>query len=129
MAKHSKDILDEVAALYEINEIDNEKDLRAFIKGETRDELLSAAEWRINALRPKQGEQIGPITQRTDDFKTGVEGTKSLTMESIVGPIDEAAAKKADEDYRASIEAEKARAAGTFVSKHVTIEDVLKNKA
>jgi hypothetical protein len=84
MSNGSKDILDEVIALNAIREIETEKELRAFIKGESREALLDAAEYRINVLRPKQG-QTGPITQKTEEFKGGIEGTKEV--ESVQGDV------------------------------------------
>jgi len=138
----SKDILDEVEALNAIQAIETEKDLRAFIKGESREPMLDAAQFRINALRPKQGEQLGPITQKTSEFKVGIDGTKDVsdtphfalrtphsvvTGHDIIDGLDKAAFAHAQEVQRSIMEAESAKDAKAAAEPkaHVTIEDVL----
>jgi hypothetical protein len=132
----SKDILDEVETLNAIQAIETEKDLRAFIKGESRESLLDAAQFRINALRPKQGEQSGPITQKTQEFKVGIEGTKGvythnprnvITGHDIIDGLDKAAFAHAQDVQRSIMEAESAKDAKAAAEPkaHVTIEDVL----
>ncbi len=106
MAKLCKDISDDIAAEAALLEFTSAKELQAFMKGEQREFLLDKAAFRMNHLKqPKQGEQTGPITQTTADFKGGVQGTKgsddtssivprdaslgSITGQDIVGAIDE----------------------------------------
>jgi hypothetical protein len=66
-----------------------------FIGGEKRKTVIDAAEERLKALvilpgaassaPTKQGEQAGPITQSTSDFKAGVQRTKSyVTCEDVL---------------------------------------------
>lgn len=51
-------------------------EINAFIEGETRKTYLAAANALIDKLeKPKAGE-TGAITEKTDDFKDGVNGTK-----------------------------------------------------
>lgn len=82
MAKLSKDILDDVEAKIAIEAIEDAMELQAFIKGERREALLDVAVFRLNVLKSaieKQGEQTGPFTKETHEFKgSGVEGTKGL---------------------------------------------------
>jgi len=135
MAKHSKEILDDVEAKNAILAIQDAAELQAFGKGEQRDDLLDLVVFRLNVLKAetqhKQGEQQGPITQQTHDFKgSGVEGKKHITGEDIVKEIDEADAKKAADlerrDAEALAAAEKAKLEAAGPRSYVTAEDVIK---
>lgn len=82
MAK-SKDLSPQDAGK-KIMEMTSPDEIKTFIEGETRRSILKNADVRIkelSALRsqpsaPKQGEQKDPITQKTSNFKGGVEGAK-----------------------------------------------------
>lgn len=71
------------AALLELNTFE---DITAYIEGEERKTVIEAADKRLkNIMAPKQGEQAEPITKTTDDFKTGVQKTKSyITCEDVL---------------------------------------------
>ena len=133
-SKRSKDIVDEVDVLNELLAMATEKDIRDFIKGDDRDSVMDAAMARINELlqkaQPKQGEQPGPITQQTSEFKSsGVEGTKVITGDDVIDSLDEAAEKKAsaiaeqDEAEDARKETEAAAKEKTYI----TGEDVIRS--
>ena len=69
-----------------ISVMKDEAEILAFIEGDERKTVIDAANKKIAELRgPKQGEQTGPITQKTAEFKGGVEGTKSfVTCEDVL---------------------------------------------
>ncbi len=137
---NSKDIVDEIAAENAIKAIEDPKELQMFIKGEQREGLLDVAAFRLNVLKnqTKQGEQPGPITQPTADFKTGIQGTKAETTEArpvtgndVVEAIDKADTKRANEAERRDAEAkareQKAKADAAGPRDYVTGEDVVKS--
>jgi hypothetical protein len=143
--KTSKDQPDEIAALNHIISLTDPKEIQTFVKGEPREGLLDAAAARINELK-KQGEQPGPITQETHEFKgPGVEGIKDggqgsgvgiqkteiLTGSDIIEEIDEADQAKADDaekkDAALKAEQDKAKEAAALPRNYVTGEDVIKS--
>lgn len=150
MAKHSKDLEDEVSVLNELLSFETEKEIRAFIKGEGRESVLDAAQERINEIIrksprpggerpgegasspgdiPKQGQEPGPITKNTAEFKgSGVEGTKGQVRgEDVIEELDKVAGEKAAEALRKSAVEETAKEAEAAAKPkaHVTIDDVL----
>jgi hypothetical protein len=145
MARLLKEILDEVEAHNAILAIEDARELQAFIKGERRETLLETAAYRLNFLKgfnselrtpnsalAKAGEQTGPITHQTADFKgPGVQGTKSdiITGASVVEELDNAALQRATE---AAVQANKTEASATKTEAEirrekgiVTCEDVV----
>ena len=95
----SKDLSDE-EAFNALVALETEKEIRAFTKGEERDLIMDAAVARINELsvqgtgvrgqgveKQKQGEQSGPITKSTGDFKVGIEGTKALKTHVTIDDV------------------------------------------
>ncbi len=127
-----KDALEAIPALKTIEEIN------AFIAGEERDEVVAAAQIRTQELeQSKQGEQPGPMTQKTADFKAGIEGAKAappeiVTGSDIVEAIDKADEKRVNAAERAAAEAEAAANKAALSGKPhkpqdvVTCEDVIK---
>ena len=69
-----------------IAEITTEEKILAFIEGDDRKTVADAALKKLNELNgPKQGEQTGPITKDADDFKKGIQKTKSfVTCEDVL---------------------------------------------
>jgi len=147
MDRLSKDILDYIKVENAIKSIMDPKELQAFIKGERREHVLDIAAFRLNALKPKQGEQPGPITTMTHEFKgSGVEGTKAvipdipqsairnpkshITGNDIVKEIDLADEKKALDFERQATEEkaviDKAKQDAAVPRNYVTGEDVIK---
>lgn len=80
--------MNEVDSIKRIKKINSIEKIDSFIEGDDRTSILDAAEKQKKRLNgsnssngsiesaPKQGEQPGPITQKTSDFKEGIEGTK-----------------------------------------------------
>ncbi len=126
--------IEAVSALMIIEEIN------AFIEGDDRSEVIAAAQIRTQELegaKPKQGEQPGPITQQTADFKGGIEGAKAAPPEILTGSHIVEAIDKADEkrvnaaerrDAEAKAAADKAALSGNPRKPEdvVTCEDVIK---
>lgn len=63
-------------------------EISAFIEGDNRKTVINAADERRKALppsQPKEGEVKGPITKDADDFKGGIQKTKShVTCEDVL---------------------------------------------
>jgi hypothetical protein len=77
-------------AIRRIEKMEIEKELLTFTAGEERKTVVAAAETRLAELRPKQGEQKGPITQETSDFKEGIQGAKNyVTCEDVIKKMRE----------------------------------------
>ena len=79
-------------AISRIGTMKNIEEIKNFIEGEERKTVVSAAEARIKELSDasqKQGEQKEPITQRTDDFKEGIQRTKSGIGDQGLGVSEE----------------------------------------
>jgi len=73
-------------AQIKIAEMISAEEINAFIAGDERKTVLDAAAAKIKELAGlKQGEQAGPITKDTHDFKDGVQKTKSfVTCEDVI---------------------------------------------
>ncbi len=126
MDKLSKDIRNKKEAVAAAEALAAAEEIIAFVDGDDRYEVIAAAEVRLQELEAgknedsgrKQGQETGRITRTTDDFKTGVQGTKGsdgdqvvseiphsalrtpqshITGSDIVAAVDEADKKKADE--------------------------------
>jgi hypothetical protein len=90
--KKSKDMAAD-AAVSVIRGFKSSAELRAFVsENEDRVTVLKAAEAKMADLvksegeaHTKQGEQSGPMTQETSEFKSsGVEGKKHITIEDVL---------------------------------------------
>ncbi len=135
----SKEMKKKQDAIEVIEKIPTVEEVNAFIDGEERNEVIAAAQIRIQDLEaknPKQGEQTGAMTQTTSDFKSGIEGTKAatptpiVTGDDIVAVIDKADEKRANAAERRDAEAkareQKAKADAAGPRSYVTGEDVIK---
>jgi hypothetical protein len=75
-------------AIEAIGAMKSQEEISSFIEGEDRKTVINAAEERRKALppsQPKEGEVKGPITQRTSDFKGGVQGAKTyVTCDDVL---------------------------------------------
>lgn len=79
----SKDLTPQDAAI-KIMEFTSADEITAFTDGETRRSVIKTAEARTKEIataaprndKPKDGDQSGPITQKTADFKDGIQATK-----------------------------------------------------
>ncbi len=135
----SKEMKKKQDAIEVIEKIPTIEEVNAFIDGEERNEVVAAAQIRIQDLEaknPKQGEQTGAMTQTTSDFKSGIEGTKAavpapiVTGSDIVEAIDKTDEKRASAADRAAAEekarVDKAKADAAGPRNYVTGEDVSK---
>jgi hypothetical protein len=74
-------------AITSIQGMQTEAEILAFIEGENRKTVITAADERRKTLplSSKQGEMKGSITQDSPDFKEGVQKTKShVTCEDVI---------------------------------------------
>ena len=87
--KFSKDILDEIAAENAIKAIEDEKELRHFIKGEQRESLLDLAAYKINVLKqaspspqssPARGEEVSKDRFSDLGLRDGMASPAQLRM-------------------------------------------------
>lgn len=136
-AKKSKDVIS-IEAIAQIKNFKTFQELKAFISdNEDRSTVLKAAEAKESEIKTelaakekaKQGEQPGPITQITSDFKDGVQRTKELSGSDIISAIDKADLKKSE---ALAVEAQKRekereeKKAGSRPEGVVTCDDVIK---
>ncbi len=131
--------------------LDTIEEINAFTEGDDRNDVIASAQIRQQELEEagkmkKQGEQPGPITHETHDFKgSGIEGTKDaavipqsairnpklhITGSDIVEAIDKTDEKKSLEFERQAAEekaaADKAKQDAAVPRSYVTGEDVIK---
>ena len=72
-------------ALIKICELTSPEEVLAFIDGDDRKTVTSAAEKRLGELNGKKEGQTGTITKTAADFKKGVQKTKSyITCEDVL---------------------------------------------